>query len=662
MANEYLKPQTPLKDLNSENYFYPLTTSDQVFLLDTTTRLSSLLDHTNFTASRAIYYNGTKLLSSNNIFLNDGQIGINRTSLDASYKFSVVGNSLFNGILYFANGTTYFLNNSADTTLRNITAYSSYTLNTSAITDSLAMKISTRAGTSSIGTNNYTSATITQNDWAQIYYRTPILRTIYETAGDTSSAVTSSHYFQPYWWFRQWSVNTSNGAKTSYHESYSLPATDHDRTSNASYKILTTKNLTDADSRFVTLSTDQTINGQKTFNTKIHSAVSASDIDMTRIPSDNEIALETGNGDGTVSAWIWREQYTPSNWGIFHDNSTDSLYFVGNNDIKMNLSLSSGRLQLHAPFNDSVGAYYCSDTRTDAGWHYPFLGLSPNIAAGGNIYICIGKATNTGNSAGLRFQWNGANSNSNLLGFEFYGRGTPFYVRNDGFTYFKGTLNVWPQTGSYTEGLRIHSYNSWATIMLLSNGGTGDSGVTTNDWGIFNNNGTLYINKGTSSGAGNPRAYANANGWYFGKAYGAVWNDYAEFRETKQEIEPGRCIIETGKGDLILSTKRLQEGCEIVSDTFGFAIGQSKQCNTPTAASGRVLAYPYEDKCLFKPGKPVCSGPNGTISIMTDEEARLYPWCIIGTVSEIPDYEEWQCGDEKTISLKVNGRIWIRIR
>jgi len=28
MANEYLKPQIPLKDLNSENYFYPLTTLD----------------------------------------------------------------------------------------------------------------------------------------------------------------------------------------------------------------------------------------------------------------------------------------------------------------------------------------------------------------------------------------------------------------------------------------------------------------------------------------------------------------------------------------------------------------------------------------------------------------------------------------------------------
>lgn len=30
MANQYLKPQIPLKDLNSEDYFYPLTTLDQV--------------------------------------------------------------------------------------------------------------------------------------------------------------------------------------------------------------------------------------------------------------------------------------------------------------------------------------------------------------------------------------------------------------------------------------------------------------------------------------------------------------------------------------------------------------------------------------------------------------------------------------------------------
>ena len=41
-----------------------------------------------------------------------------------------------------------------------------------------------------------------------------------------------------------------------------------------------------------------------------------------------------------------------------------------------------------------------------------------------------------------------------------------------------------------------------------------------------------------------------------GKIRGAVWNDYAEYRESYIK-EPGRCIIETGFGDLELSTKRL---------------------------------------------------------------------------------------------------------
>lgn len=150
------------------------------------------------------------------------------------------------------------------------------------------------------------------------------------------------------------------------------------------------------------------------------------------------------------------------------------------------------------------------------------------------------------------------------------------------------------------------------------------------------------------------------------QVWGAVWNDYAEFRQTKEEIEPGRCIIETGEGDLVLSTKRLQNGAEIVSDTYGFAIGQTEKCNTPIASNGRVLAYLYEnDKKILKQniGQPVCSGPDGTVSIMTDQEARDYPWKIIGTISEIPNYEKWQIGNiEDNNFIDVNGRIWIRIR
>ena len=141
-----------------------------------------------------------------------------------------------------------------------------------------------------------------------------------------------------------------------------------------------------------------------------------------------------------------------------------------------------------------------------------------------------------------------------------------------------------------------------------------------------------------------------------GKVYGAVWNDYAEYRSTSK-VKPGQCVVETGLGDLIQSTKRLQPGANIVSDTFGFAIGETEQTKTPLAVSGRVLAYPYEDRYSYSAGDPVCSGPNGTISKMTREEVCKYPDRIVGTVSEIPEYETWGTGN-----VKVDGRIWIKVR
>ena len=148
------------------------------------------------------------------------------------------------------------------------------------------------------------------------------------------------------------------------------------------------------------------------------------------------------------------------------------------------------------------------------------------------------------------------------------------------------------------------------------------------------------------------------------QVWGAVWNDYAECRITKEDIEPGRCIKEVGDDTLELTTERLMRGCEIVSDTFGFAIGQSEIAKTPTAASGRVLAYLYEDReeAKQKIGWPVCSGPNGTVSIMTEEEEEKYPSRIIGTISAVPDYDIWYGGADNDNPIQVNGRVWIRVK
>lgn len=166
------------------------------------------------------------------------------------------------------------------------------------------------------------------------------------------------------------------------------------------------------------------------------------------------------------------------------------------------------------------------------------------------------------------------------------------------------------------------------------------------------------ISTGTTKSYSLIDAYLTHQGYlHANKVYGSVWNDYAEYRQTHHKVRPGQCVYEKGDGSLAISYERMMPGANIVSDTFGFAIGETDECKTPLAVSGRVLAYPYESKETYNPGDAVCSGPNGTISKMTRAEIRDYPERIVGTVSEIPTYEVWGSGN-----IKVNGRIWIKVR
>lgn len=145
---------------------------------------------------------------------------------------------------------------------------------------------------------------------------------------------------------------------------------------------------------------------------------------------------------------------------------------------------------------------------------------------------------------------------------------------------------------------------------------------------------------------------------YANHVYGAVWNDYAECRESNEFINAGYVVKENGDDTLSLADGRLIYGCSIVSDTFGFMIGETDKAHTPIAVSGRVLAYPYENREVFRSniGCFVCSGPNGTVSLMDKEEVWNHPEAIIGQVSAVPDYEYW--GN----NVKVNGRVWIKVR
>lgn len=168
----------------------------------------------------------------------------------------------------------------------------------------------------------------------------------------------------------------------------------------------------------------------------------------------------------------------------------------------------------------------------------------------------------------------------------------------------------------------------------------------------------IYVTGTPSTGTVTGTLQYNSKVYISGNVmHGACWNDYAEYRISDCQ-EPGRVICENGDDTLSLATERLQPAGNVISDTFGFAIGETEQAKTPIAVSGRVLAYPYESREEFKKniGRPVCSGPNGTVSIMTDEEYRDKGYCAIGTISAVPDYEIWGEGN-----VSVNGRIWIKV-
>ena len=142
----------------------------------------------------------------------------------------------------------------------------------------------------------------------------------------------------------------------------------------------------------------------------------------------------------------------------------------------------------------------------------------------------------------------------------------------------------------------------------------------------------------------------------------AVWNDYAEYRES-QIVEPGYVLAEAGDDTLVLTTERLQAFAGVSSDTWGFSQGETEKAKTPIAVAGRVLVYPAEDRENYQPGDCVCAAPNGKVSKMTRQEIIEWPDRIVGKVSCVPDYEEWGGGENADRKpVKVNGRIWIQVK
>lgn len=264
--------------------------------------------------------------------------------------------------------------------------------------------------------------------------------------------------------------------------------------------------------------------------------------------------------------------------------------------------------------------------------------------------------------------------------------------------------NITDKPASYTPSAHDHSYAGSSSV-----GGAANSAnwLNTNATLSYGASGLNYFNiSGTATGAANengtPTAdwyhiirmnHANANGYYFdiascfhsdqmyykrvasGSTAGwkhiwvegnavtsAVWNDYAEYRQSDCE-EFGYVLTENGNDTLSKTTERLQHFAGISSDTWGFSQGETENAKTPIAVAGRVLAYTYRDRNEYKPGDCVCAAPGGTVDIMTREEVINWPDRIVGTVSCVPEYDTWGGGEgADRPPVQVNGRIWIKIK
>lgn len=251
-------------------------------------------------------------------------------------------------------------------------------------------------------------------------------------------------------------------------------------------------------------------------------------------------------------------------------------------------------------------------------------------------------------------------------------------------------------TGSAKGIVTVDTNNNATFTGTLSGNCTGNSN-TANYQNCTNTNEIRYARNGNMASANDlwqGWAFAEGkvaviNGWRFGngngalapiygsKIYNAIWNDFAEYRES-DVFEGGRVLVSDGHGKLVLATERLQPAARVISDTFGCSVGQSDKAKTPIGVAGRVLVYPYQDRNNYKVGDCLCAAPNGTADIMTREEIINYPDRIIGIVDEIPTYEVWQqsltnykkkdngeideIGEKNTTDTKVNGRIWIYVR
>ena len=413
---------------------------------------------------------------------------------------------------------------------------------------------------------------------------------------------------------------------------------------------------------------------------------------VSRGDHKHSIALATGDSNGQVKI----AGTNVSVKGLGTAAYTASTAYAASSHTHSYLPLSGGTLTGNLIISRAGEAYVrCLNTNTGASVYLDSDGTNHGVwSAGkwdGSTFTSSGKwlihrTTSDTANCGLSFTAAGSITASS---------GQLYATANS------NTVRIGSQNSSW-----CHIYNSASVPFIFNNSvctTQGGLGTATYKWGVsyfgdeiksylanafracYGNYGVIFRNDGgsfyfllTDSGSAATGSWNSLRPFYFSLSTGvvtcgngvkgAVWNDYAECRYSKIE-EPGRVIASNGKDELVLTTKRLQPAAHIISDTYGFSVGDSDRSKVPIGVSGRVLVYPYKDRKKYKVGDCLCAAPGGTADIMSRSEIIMYPDRIIGIVDEVPDYEIWeqkltQENDMGAITktVEIKGRIWCYVR
>lgn len=625
-------------------------------------------------ADRLLYSDSNRKIMTGSHYANSTQVGINTTNIAdiSSYNLFVEGTTKFNGntthngAVYFSNGTVYYINNDADARLRYVG------VGTSAPDSKYALKaggavyivgVTTHAGNVIPEATNTRSLGVSGTRWSKVFIGT----------ADTYGSAT-----QPIYWnagvpkATTYSLKATVNNGSAYRLAYYSTATAISQTGHYANTTQIGINITNT----TTIGSNALyVNGTACFS------------DAVKIQGGHSLTCGPIYCDNVHCNDIDNSGYLHvSGSSTFGMPATFSDGVTMNDTLKINGSLTCNtKVTINGSLNVNNNALlrkiYINGVNTKTGfinWGTPSSAYNSGFTMGGLTGLCISQ--NGNETSGMQLNgdyivmWSPADSY--CLRYFDEDSGSEIWNINSSGT-FSGTA---AKSNNLTIGSATHWYNVTGVvcrkyegqntstyrlptgydIVFGMNQGSNRGAAFSVDWRDGCNNvyfNTLHDDTSAWGWTGWRRIWVQGN-----SVTSAVWNDYAECRKSDSQ-EPGYVMFEKGDDTLSKTIERLQHFAGIVSDTWGFSQGETADAKTNIAVAGRVLAYPYRDRNEYKPGDCVCAAPGGKVDIMTREEIVQYPDRIVGTVSCVPEYEEWGGGEGADRDpVKVNGRIWIKVK